>query len=362
MKRKITIDTLLNQTLGFNTKSFSESKPIMKPTKRFNYGEVGNAMLVFEIDRYMMKAEAANSRTRLATQFATGEASIVDSVKKGVKNVWAIIVKLFKALQDMVKNFIVRHSNAQEKLEKAKGTLAAYGITIQNKQSLFSKEIVEKAKKEGTKFKIIKTDMNSDINEGMSPYFGIVEFPEINPKLVEAYDAVVDATATGVNKFLNTLVYNGADEACSTSTFEEALTKDISRVQDKIKSSISKYKKEGPTLETVQVDAAMEKLTFTVEDLYKTLDLATNRKRLDFIKGLDKSLTQTIKNFQKLKDSTIEGVSEANTTKTRIALGKISSYLTTHMDAMNVSAINLTKAVLITVKNINALNRKGNFQ
>jgi hypothetical protein len=25
----------------------------MKPTKRFNYGEVGNAMLVFEIDRYM---------------------------------------------------------------------------------------------------------------------------------------------------------------------------------------------------------------------------------------------------------------------------------------------------------------------
>ena len=362
MKRKITIDTLLNQTLGFNTKSFSESKPIMKPTKRFNYGEVGNAMLVFEIDRYMMKAEAANSRTRLATQFATGEASIVDSVKKGVKNVWAIIIKLFKALQDMVKNFIVRHSNAQEKLERAKGTLAAYGITIQNKHSLFSKEIVEKAKKEGTKFKIIKTDMNYDIyKENLSPYYGIVEFPEINPKLVEAYDAVVDATAPGVNKFLNTLVYNGADEACSTSTFEEALTKDISRVQDKIKSSISKYKKEGPTLETVQVDAAMEKLTFTVEDLYRTIDLATNTKRLDFIKGLDKSLTQTIKNFQKLKDSTIEGVSEANTTKTRIALGKISSYLTTHMDAMNVSAINLTKAVLITAKNINALNRKGNF-
>lgn len=106
----------------------------------------------------------------------------------------------------------------------------------------------------------------------------------------------------------------------------------------------------------------MEKLEFTVKDLYRTIDLATNRKRLDFIKGLDKSITQTIKNFQKLKDSTIEGVSEANTTKTRIALGKISSYLTTHMDAMNVSAINLTKAVFITVKNINALNRKGNFQ
>ena len=130
MKRKITIDTLLNQTLGFNTMSFSESKPIMKPTKRFNYGEVGNAMLVFEIDRYMMKAEAANSRTRLATQFATGEASIVDSVKKGVKNVWAIIIKLFKALQDMVKNFIVRHSDAQEKLLNARGTLGNYQTKI----------------------------------------------------------------------------------------------------------------------------------------------------------------------------------------------------------------------------------------
>ena len=363
MKRKITIDTLLNQTLGFNTKSFSESKPIMKPTKRFNYGEVGNAMLVFEIDRYMMKAEAANSRTRLATQFATGEASIVDSVKKGVKNVWAIIIKLFKALQDMVKNFIVRHSDAQEKLLNARGILGNYATKIFIKESLFSKEIVEKAKKEGTKFKIIKTDMNSDVNEGLlSPYFGVVEFPPINPKLVEAYDAVVDATAAGVNKFLNTLVYNGADEACSTSTFEEALTKDISRFQDKIKSSISKYKKEGPTLETVQVDAAMEKLEFTVKDLYRTIALATNTKRLDFIKGLDKSLTQTIKNFQKLKDSTIEGVSEANTTKTRIALGKISSYLTTHMDAMNVTAINLTKAVLITAKNINALNRKGKIK
>ena len=362
MKRKITIDTLLNQTLGFNTKSFSESKPIMKPTKRFNYGEVGNAMLVFEIDRYMMKAEAANSRTRLATQFATGEASIVDSVKKGVKNVWAIIVKLFKALQDMVKNFIVRHSDARKKLQSAKGTLAAYMMTIAKKDSLFSREIVEKAKKEGTKFKIINTDMNADINEGMSPYFGIVEFPEINPNLVEAYDAVVDATATGVNKFLNTLVYTGADEACSISTFEEALTKDVSRLQNKIKSSISKYKKEGPTLETVQVDAAMEKLTFTVKDLYRTIGLVTDSKRIESIKGLDRSLTQTIKNFQKLKDNTIEGVSEANITKTRIALGKISSYLMTHMDAMNVSEINLTKAVLITVKNINALNRKGNFQ
>ena len=361
MKRKITIDTLLNQTLGFNTKSFSESKPMMKPTKRFNYGEVGNAMLVFEIDRYMMKAEAANSRTRLATQFATGEASIVDSVKKGVKNVWAIIIKLFKALQDMVKNFIARHFDAQEKLERAKDTLAAYEIGMLNKHKLFSKEIVEKARKEGTKFKIIKTDMNSDIREGLSPYFGIVEFPEFNPRLVKAYDAVVDATALGVNNFLNTLVYNGADEACSTSTFEEALTKDISRVQDKIKSSISKYKKEGPTLETVQVDAAMEKLAFTVNDLDRAIRLATDREIYYFLKGLDKSITQTIKNFKKLKDSTIEGVSEANTTKTRIALGKISSYLTTHMDAMNVSAINLTKAVLITVKNINALNRKGNF-
>ena len=106
----------------------------------------------------------------------------------------------------MVKNFIVRHSDAQEKLRRAEGRLAAYMITLYNKENLFSKEIVEKAKKEGTKFKIIKTDMNSDINEGISPYFGIVEFPEINTKLVEAYDAVVDATASGVNKFLNTLI------------------------------------------------------------------------------------------------------------------------------------------------------------
>ena len=136
MKKRISIDTLMNQTLGFNTKSFSESKTTISLNKKFNYGEVGNAMLVFEIDRYMMKAEAANSRTRLATQFATGEASIVDSVKKGVKNVWAIIVKLFKALQDMVKNFIVRHSDAQEKLERAKGTLAVYMIKIYN--NLFS--------------------------------------------------------------------------------------------------------------------------------------------------------------------------------------------------------------------------------
>ena len=119
MKRKITIDTLLNQTLGFNTKSFSESKPIMKPTKRFNYGEVGNAMLVFEIDRYMMKAEAANSRTRLATQFATGEASIVDKAKSVGKAIWDAIIKLFKSLQDMIKNFLSRNKDVEKKLINA---------------------------------------------------------------------------------------------------------------------------------------------------------------------------------------------------------------------------------------------------
>ena len=207
MKRKITIDTLLNQTLGFNTKSFSESKPMMKPTKRFNYGEVGNAMLVFEIDRYMMKAEAANSRTRLATQFATGEASIADKVKSVGKAIWDTIIKLFKSLQDMIKNFLSRNKDVEKKLIAAANKLQKYEIKLNN-HTLFSADKIIKAKESGTVFKVIAD-------------YGMVHHEKKRSDIISAASFMFTTESDSVTKFLNALVPNGADENLSARDYEK---------------------------------------------------------------------------------------------------------------------------------------------
>ena len=211
MKRKITIDTLLNQTLGFNTKSFSESKPMIKPTKRFNYGEVGNAMLVFEIDRYMMKAEAANSRTRLATQFATGEASIVDKAKSVSKAIWDVIIKLFQAFRDMIKNFLSRNKDVEKKLINAANVLRKYEVKLYS-DTLFSPEKIKKAKESGTVFKVIAD-------------YGMVHHEKRRSDIIGAASFMFTTESDSVTKFLNALVPNGADENLSARDYEKKLTK-----------------------------------------------------------------------------------------------------------------------------------------
>ena len=74
---KMTIDTLLTQTLGFNTKSFSESSGMSKRRlsdgKPYSYGETVRALVTINSDKYAMIAEAATLKADLVTMKAFKE-------------------------------------------------------------------------------------------------------------------------------------------------------------------------------------------------------------------------------------------------------------------------------------------------
>lgn len=347
MKRKITIDTLLNQTLGFNTKSFSESKPIMKPTKRFNYGEVGNAMLVFEIDRYMMKAEAANSRTRLATQFATGEASIVDKVKSVGKAIWDAIIKLFKSLQDMIKNFLSRNKDVEKKLINAANALRKYEVKLYN-DTLFSPEKIKKAKESGTVFKVIAD-------------YGMVHHEKKRSDIIGAASFMFTTESDSVTKFLNALVPNGADENLSARDYEKKLTKIVLAEISDLKERSAKYKKEGPKMRQLGVEDTIDAIYDIVPQV---LDLVEDILKTDlngYLEEINAAIDKSIKELQSFKavpdeKGNVTAVSDNNLTKARLSLHKVSTSVNAHIDSAYVTDTNITKSILLTIKNIDSLS------
>ena len=346
MKRKITIDTLLNQTLGFNTKSFSESKPMMKPTKRFNYGEVGNAMLVFEIDRYMMKAEAANSRTRLATQFATGEASIVDKVKSVGKAIWDAIIKLFKSLQDMIKNFLSRNKDSEKKLINAANVLRKYEVKLYN-DTLFSPEKIKKAKESGTVFKVIAD-------------YGMVHHEKKRSDIIGAASFMFTTESDSVTKFLNALVPNGADENLSAGDYEKKLTKIVLAETNDLKERSAKYKKEGPKMTQLGVEDTIDAIDFIVPQLLELAEDIIKPTLIDLNKinaAIDKSIKE-LQSFKAVPDEkgNVTAVSDNNLTKARLSLHKVSTTVNAWIDSTYVTDTNITKSILLTIQTIDSLS------
>ena len=348
MKRKITIDTLLNQTLGFNTKSFSESKPIMKPTKRFNYGEVGNAMLVFEIDRYMMKAEAANSRTRLATQFATGEASIADKVKSVGKAIWDAIIKLFKSLQDMIKNFLSRNKDVEKKLIAAANVLRKYEIKLNN-DTLFSADKIKKAKESGTVFKVIAD-------------YGMVRHEKKRSDIISAASFMFTTESDSVTKFLNALVPNGADENLSARDYEKKLTKIVLAETSELKKRSAKYKKEGPKMRQLDVEETIDALYDIVPQVLDLVEDILKKDVTGYLKEINAAIDKSIKELQSFKavpddKGNVTTVSDNNLTKARLSLHKVSSSVNAHIDSAYITDTNVTKSILLTIKNIESLSK-----
>ena len=346
MKRKITIDTLLNQTLGFNTKSFSESKPMMKPTKRFNYGEVGNAMLVFEIDRYMMKAEAANSRTRLATQFATGEASIVDKAKSVGKAIWDAIIKLFKSLQDMIKNFLSRNKDVEKKLINAANALRKYEVKLYN-GTLFSPEKIKKAKESGTVFKVIVD-------------YGMVHHEKKRSDIIGAAEMMFTTESDSVTKFLNALVPNGADENLSARDYEKKLTKIVLAETSDLKKRSAKYKKEGPKMRQLGVEDTIDAIYDIVPQVLDLVEDMLEKDVAGYLKEINAAIDKSIKELQSFKavpdeKGNVTAVSDNNLTKARLSLHKVSTSVNAHIDSSYVTDTNITKSILLTIKNIESL-------
>ena len=103
---KMTIDTLLEQTLGFNTKSFSESsgmrsKGRLSDGKPYSYGETVRALVTINSDKYAMIAEAATLKADLVTMKAFKEDSskIIEKAKGAAKERQDGTRKIFRQIR-----------------------------------------------------------------------------------------------------------------------------------------------------------------------------------------------------------------------------------------------------------------------
>ena len=176
MKKRISIDTLMNQTLGFNAKSFSESKTTISLNKKFNYGEVGNALLTFKSDKYAMIAEAATLKADLTMMRARGENSITDKIKNAGKAIVDAVIKLFQAFKDIVKNFLAKHNDSHKKMHMLAKELLAMDDKHRHDELLSLAKIGAANKKEGAKITII--GHTGDTDKLNYADYGMVQFPE----------------------------------------------------------------------------------------------------------------------------------------------------------------------------------------
>ena len=338
MKKRISIDSLMNQTLGFNTKSFSESKTI-SVNKKFNYGELGNAMLTFKADKYAMIAEAATLKADLVTMKARGESKVIDKVKSAGKAIIDAVIKLFQAFRDMIKNFLARHNDTQKRMHIFAKQLLAMDDK-HRKNELLSSDKCKAAEKKGVKITVIK-----DV--------GGIDLPD-NFKLGIVADAMYSIKTDGMESFLDELIPNGSDESIGATEYEKKLKDYLEPEMKELRENIRKIKKDGFSLEKLPFREGLDSLIWLMRDL---LNIAETRLKEDLghkIRATDGHLREILKMLNSYRstnneDGSTTSVSDKNMAKTRLALHTISNYYTTYMDATNVTNTNITKCMLITI-------------
>ena len=123
----------------------------------------------------------------------------------------------------------------------------------------------------------------------------------------------------------------------------------------------AKGKKEGPKMDTLKTEEAVEVLSFIIDDLLPLAEnvLEVNINRI--IKDIMKAIDVAIKDLQSFKDvpddkGNVTTVSDNNLTKARLSLHKVASGISVYLDASYVSYTNLTKSILLTMKNVDSLS------
>lgn len=356
MKKRISIDSLMNQTLGFNTKSFSESKSIKNVNKKFNYGELGRAMLVFEIDKYAMIAEAATLKADLATMVARGESKIIDKVKGAGKVIVDAVIKLFQALRDMIKNFLARNKDSQKTIKVLIKELETMEEK-NRKNELLSEEKCKKAEKKGVLLTMIDNDDSAQDDGYSFSNFGVVKFPK-KIKGWSLFFNVNNIENYGIDDFLNDLIPNGSDESLSAIEYGIKLKDSLEPDMKEMKDITAKIRRNGPKMITLNFRDGINPLVNLIEYSVKiariTMDSGHDSKEFET------KLTETIENLKNYRDkvtieSGISSASDVSMTKARFSLHAISNYFTVYMDAENLSKINITKCMLMTIKTIKPL-------
>ncbi len=357
---KMTIDTLLAQTLGFNTKSFSESsgmrsKGRLSDGKPYSYGETVRALVTINSDKYAMIAEAATLKADLVTMKAFKEDSskIIEKAKGAAKGVWETIKKLIGALLDLIKNFLRKFGSREKQLD----------TIIKGVEVVLARKL-DTAKSDKLKDKKFKIPLYLGTAE---PRGGAAELNANSDaagsralnNFIAASSKFTAATKDGLTEFLDALIPGAASADLDLKAFEDKLgvtLKDIkanSKATVKsIKGSIKDKDKVVELAGTAAYNKAKAVLELTLEDMKRFREA----KPIDQMIKLQKALRDMLATIK--KGITLDPSDAHLSQKVRVAIPKVTNAITKAVSSIEAEYGKAFKVVGITAGVVKAFTAK----
>ena len=339
---KMSIDTLLEQTLGYNTKSFSESSN-MKTTRKisdgkpYSYGETVKALVTIKSDKYAMIAEAATLKADLVTMKAFKEDSskIIQKAKGAAKGVWETIKKLIGALIDLIKNFLRKFGTREKQLDAViKGAEAVLARKLDSAKS-------DKLKDKKFKFPIINGPTKAkaqDLTQKGS--LALVNF-------TKAAEKFTSPTVEGITEFVNTLVPGASSADMDVKAFEDKLGDTLKDIKAASIATVKDTKADvkEKTVELVGT-AAYEKAKAVLEHNLELMQRLREAKPIDMMIKLQKSLNDILKTIK--KGIPLESSDAHLSQKVRVAIPKVTNALTKSVAILEAEYARAFKVIGIT--------------
>ena len=357
---KMTIDTLLAQTLGFNTKSFSESsrmgsKGRLSDGKPYSYGETVRALVTIQSDKYAMIAEAATLKADLVTMKAFKEDSskIIEKAKGAAKGVWETIKKLIGALLDLIKNFLRKFGSREKQLD----------AIIKGADAVLARKL-DTAKSDKLKDKKFKIPL----------YLGTVAArggaAELRANSYDAGSKALDrfitasskftaATKDGLTEFLDALIPGAASADLDLKAFEDKLGLTLTDIKAASKATVKSTKdglkdkdKVSERAGTAAYNRAKSVLEATLEDMKRFREA----KPIDQMKKLQKALKDMLATIK--KGITLDPSDAHLSQKVRVAIPKVTTAITKAVSSIEAEYGKAFKVIGITASVVKAFTAK----
>ena len=355
---KMTIDTLLAQTLGYNTKSFSESSRMrgrLSDGKPYSYGETVRALVTINSDKYAMIAEAATLKADLVTMkaFKEDSSTIIEKAKGAAKGVWETIKKLIGALLDLIKNFLRKFGSREKQLD----------AIIKGADAVLARKL-DTAKSDKLKDKKFKLPL---FDKYMAARGGAAELransydagSKALDRFITASSKFTAATKDGLTEFLDALIPGAASADLDLKAFEDKLGLTLTDIKAAskvaVKSAKDELKDKGKVVELAGT-AAYRKARAVLEATIESMKRFREAKPIDQMIKLQKALRDMLATIK--KGITLDPSDAHLSQKVRVAIPKVTTAITKAVSSIEAEYARAFKVVGITTGVVTAFTAK----
>ena len=354
---KMTIDTLIAQTLGFNTESFSESSRMrggrLSDGKPYSYGETVRALVTIKSDKYVMIAEAATLKADLVTMkaFKEGSSAIIEKAKDAAKGVWETIKKLIGALIDLIKNFLRKFGSREKQLDDI----------IKGAEAILARKF-DTTKSDNVKNKKFKLPLSDGT---VGPEGGAAEIranlggagSRALRNFIIAASKFTVPTKDGLTEFLDALIPGAASADLDLKAFEDKLGSTLTDIKAASKATVKATKQElKDKVVELEGTAAYEKAKAVLEATLENMRRFREAKPIDQMIKLQKALSDMLATIK--KGITLDPSDAHLSQKVRVAIPTVTKAITRAVSSIEAEYARAFKVVGITTSVVTAFTTK----